>query len=399
VVSTDNASALEGLTVLDFTQAMLGPGATAVLADFGADVIKVERPRSGDLSRWAITDDPAGGNNPAFASTNRNKRSIAVDLASDEGKEVIFRLLERSDVVVNNFRPSVMTRLGLGYEQLSERFPRLIYGYASGFGSSGPYSHKGGQDILAQAMTGVMMRKSDPRHPLAIYATCLADYTGAMHLAQAIMLALLARERTGRGQFLEVSLHDSMLGMQAQEAAMALMRGVDLNWGAMPLSLVVETADAPLVLVGAFRREPLRDICAAIGAPDLSKDERFDTPEKFRANGFELRDVLQEIFLTQDRAYWLKRLEEADLLCAPVLSLDEALDGPQTQHNEMVWRSEARDGTEAQALLAPPLHLSDTPATLRYPSPDLGQHTDDVLMEAGFTAEEVARLRQIGAVS
>jgi formyl-CoA transferase len=190
-----------------------------------------------------------------------------------------------------------------------------------------------------------------------------------------------------------------MLGMQVQEAAMALMREVDLNWGAMPLSCVFETADAPLVLVGAFRREPLSDICAAIGAPDLSKDERFDTPNKFRRNGFELRDVLQEIFITRSRAHWLSLLEEADILCAPVLSLDEALAGPQTQHNGMVWRSESMDGVEAQALVAPPLHMSGTPAILRRPSPDLGQHTDEILSEVGLTPEEVQLLRKSGVVS
>ena len=216
---------LSGIRVIDFTQVMLGPCCTQMLGDYGADVIKIEKAKGGDLSRWSLGDDPDGLNNPVFSSLNRNKRSVTLDLRGEEGREVVRRLVAKSDVVVNNFRPGVLDRLGLGYEALREINPRIIFAYGSGFGPTGPYSHKGGQDILAQALTGVMRRKADERHPLSIYPTALADYSAGMHLVQGILLALLQREKTGEGQIVHVSLYNSMLDMQMQEAAMWMMRG------------------------------------------------------------------------------------------------------------------------------------------------------------------------------
>ncbi|MDQ2805033.1 MAG: CoA transferase, partial [Pseudomonadota bacterium] len=225
---------LSGVRVIDFTQVMLGPCATQMLGDYGADVIKIERIGAGDLSRTSIRDDPAGLQNPVFCSLNRNKRSLALDLKSPAGLAVVRRLIDGADVVVNNFRAGVMERMGLGFEALRAANPRLIFAFGTGFGTAGPYAHKGGQDVLAQAMSGVMARKSDPSDPMTIYPTSLADYSAGMHLVQGVLLALLARERTGRGQMVSVSLYDSMLAMQMQEAAMSLMRGRDFSWGSMP---------------------------------------------------------------------------------------------------------------------------------------------------------------------
>lgn len=189
---------LTDIRVVELGQLIAGPFAGKTLADFGADVIKIERPGAGDLARWSITDDPAGDNSPVFSAMNRNKRSVTLDLSTDDGRATARRMILAADVVVNNFRPHVMDKLGLGYAALQPLAPRLIYAYASGYGSSGPNARKGGQDVLAQAVTGVMLRKSDPRHPVSVYATCLADYTGAMHLAQGILLALIGRATAGR---------------------------------------------------------------------------------------------------------------------------------------------------------------------------------------------------------
>jgi formyl-CoA transferase len=197
---------LSGIKVIDFTQVMMGPCATQMLADYGADVIKIERPGAGDLSRTSIAEDPDGLNNPVFRSLNRNKRSIALDVRGPAGKEIVFDLVKQADVVVNNFRAGVMERMGFGYEALSKLNPRIICAFGSGFGQTGPLSHKGGQDILAQAMSGVMARKPDQSLPTTLYATALADYSAGMHLVQGILLALLHRERTGRGQQISVSL-------------------------------------------------------------------------------------------------------------------------------------------------------------------------------------------------
>src|SRR5262249_25721437 len=268
---------LAGIRVIDFTQVMMGPVATQMLADYGADVIKIERPGTGDLSRTSIPDDPAGLSGPIYCSLNRNKRSVVLDTRKPDDVAAVLRLLEAADVVVNNFRPGVMERMGFGYEELAKRNPRLIYAVGTGFGLTGPYSHKGGQDVLAQAMSGVMARRSDAALPLSVYATTLGDYSAGMHLMQGVLLALLQRQKTGRGQRLSVSLYDSMLAAQTQEAATQLMRGRELNWGAMPLTGVFETSDGALVMVGAFKADPIADISKALDLPAVKKDARFKT--------------------------------------------------------------------------------------------------------------------------
>lgn len=382
---------LDDVKVIDFSQVMLGPAATQMLADFGADVIKIERPGRGDLSRWSV-GSPDDLYNPVFCSLNRNKRSIALDLRAEAARAIVLELIKRADVLVENFRPGVMERMGFGYEALTEVNPRLVYASGTGFGSRGPNVHKGGQDVLAQALTGVIRRRSDPSHPLAVYPTALADYTAAVHLAQAIVLALFARERTGKGQRVEVSLYDAMLAMQTQEAAARLMRDEELNWGAMPLTAVFETADDPLVIVGAFREEPLRDLCRALGIEDLSADVRFADLEAMKANTTLLREMLQRAFWGDTRENWLAKLEQADFLCAPVRGLNEALDDPQTIANEMIW-----EGGPVR-VVGDPMHLSATPASLRRLPPRLGEHTDEILAGLDLSLEEIAELHEQGAV-
>jgi crotonobetainyl-CoA:carnitine CoA-transferase CaiB-like acyl-CoA transferase len=381
---------LDGIRVIDFTQVMLGPCATQMLGDYGADVIKIERPGSGDLSRWAI-DDPAGLDNPVFCSLNRNKRSIALDLRSEAGKAVIHDLVRDSDVVVSNFRAGVMERMGFGYADLRALNKRIIYAFGSGFGPVGPNAHKGGQDVLAQALTGVMMRKSDAAHPLAIYPTALADYSAGMHLFQGILLALLQRQRSGEGQAINVSLYNSMLAMQMQEAAMWLMRKRELNWGAMPLSGAFATSDGALVMVGAFKTNPLQEICIALDLDDLSADPRYATPEKQAAERPALQAIFRERFATNTTDYWIARLEKQDLLCAPVRSLAEALDDPQTESNAMIVETKGDSGTVR--LVGSPLDMSAAPFAVRRPPPPLGAHGAAILAEFGYDADRIAELK------
>ena len=377
---------LDGIRVVDFTQVMLGPCCTQVLGDYGADVIKIERPRSGDLSRWSIGSDPDGLNNPVFASLNRNKRSLALDMRRDDDKEVVRRLVAGADVVVNNFRPGVMERMDLSYEDCRALNPRIVYAVGTGYGLEGPYVKKGGQDVLAQAMTGVMARKADPSHPLATYPTALADYSAGMHLVQAILLALLQREKTGEGQLVAVSLYSSMIAMQMQEAAMWMMRRADLNWAAMPLSGVFETSDGAIVMVGAFKENPLRDICSALGIPDLSKEQRFATLDEQKKHRVELQELFRRRFAGDTTAHWVAALEGVDILCAPVRSLAEALDDPQTEVNGLLMDAGTTDAGSVR-VIGSPLTMSAAPVTVRHAPPRLGAHNVDILAELGVRQE------------
>ena len=393
-----NMQPLSGVRVIDFTQVMMGPCATQTLGDYGADVIKIERIGAGDLSRWSIGDDPAGAQNPVFCSLNRNKRSIALDLKSRAGVEIVHRLLAGADVVVNNFRAGVMERMGLGYDALHAAYPRLIYADGTGYGTRGPYAHKGGQDILAQALSGVMARKCDATDPLTIYPTSLADYSAGMHLVQGILLALMQRERTGKGQMVSVSLYDSMLAMQMQEAAMAMMRGIDFSWGALPHNGAFATTDGALVVVGAFKENPLREISLAIGLEDLSADPRFCTFALAMQNRTELHAILRAHFASNTTAHWIAALEARDLLCAPVRNLAAALDDPQTEINGMKLRL-PQDGGDELRVVGSPVHLSDDGFALRLPPPRVGVHGADVLAELGYAADAIAALRTEGVLA
>ncbi|MEK7917704.1 CoA transferase [Burkholderia contaminans] len=367
---------LAGVRVIDLTQVMMGPVCTQTLADYGADVIKVERKGAGDLSRSTF-EPVAGADNPIFCSLNRNKRSVALDLRDGQQMAALKALIADADVVVSNFRAGVMDRMGLGYEACREISPRIIYAIGTGFGETGPYAHKGGQDVLAQAMSGVMARRADESVPVSVYPTALADYSAGMHLVQGILLALLHRERTGEGQKVNVSLYNSMLAMQMQEAAMIMMQDSEVNWAAMPLSGVFDTQDGPLVLVGAFKPNPLRDICAALQIEDVSVDPRFaNLTEQFRHKA-ELHRIFRERFASNTRDFWLARLEERDLLCAPVRDLREALVDPQTLHNKLII--EGKGEGQPVRFIGSPIQLSRAPVSLRRAPPRLGQHTEEVL--------------------
>jgi crotonobetainyl-CoA:carnitine CoA-transferase CaiB-like acyl-CoA transferase len=396
-MNTTDTQPLSGIKVLDFTQVMLGPCCTQVLADYGADVIKIERPGAGDLSRSSIADDPDGANNPVFRSLNRNKRSIALDLRSEKAKEVIYDLVRNADVVVNNFRAGVMERMGFGYDKLAQINPGIICAFGSGFGPSGPLSHKGGQDILAQALSGVMARRADASSPMTIYPTALADYSAGMHLVQAILLALLQRAKTGRGQSVSVSLFESMLAMQMQEAAMWLQRKKELNWGAFPLTGVFETTDGALVLVGAFKVNPLKDISAALGIADLSLEERFSSFARQMENKAELHRIFREKIASGTTEHWLAKLEGQDILCSPVLDLAGALAHGQTAENGSIIEIEGSRSN--MQLMGSPLTMSGDAFKVRHAPPDLGADGADVLREAGYSPEMIESLISEGVLT
>lgn len=370
---------LSGVRVIDFTQVMLGPCATQMLGDFGADVIKIERPGAGDLSRNFFGEQSEKAmNNAVFASLNRNKRSVEIDTKSEEGRRQVLDLVKTADVVVDNFRAGVMDRLGFGYEALRKINPRIICASGTGYGATGPYAHKGGQDVLAQAMSGVMEKTQDPSIPKSIYPTTLCDYSTGMHLVQGVLAALLMREKTGEGQRVEVSLYDSMIAMQMQEAAQWSAHREVLNWAAMPLTGVFDTTDGAIVIVGAFKANPLKDICTALEIPDLSPE--YPTLAEQRASKPFLQKTFADRIATNTSAYWLERLEGQDLLCAPVRSLGVALDDPQTAINGMLCPID-HPYLGRINLVGSPVHLSAAPLQVRHLPPRLGEHSAEVLRE------------------
>ncbi|QYH35994.1 CaiB/BaiF CoA-transferase family protein [Salinibacterium sp. M195] len=388
---------LAGVTVVDFTQVYMGPSCTQLLGDYGADIIKVERPGLGDISRNSFPDKD-GQDNPIFLSINRNKRSLSIDTRKDEGREVLRKLLVDADVVVSNFRAGVMDRMGFGYEELKEINPRLIWASGTGFGTEGPYAHKGGQDVIAQAYSGVMWRRESADSPLSVYPTTLCDYTTGMHLMQGILLALRTRDESGVGQKVEVTMYDSMLHMQMQEACMQLNRGYEVNWGAMPLSGVYATTDGAITMVGGFTPDPLQHISRALELDeDLSLRPEFATLEQ----QFEHKPILQSIFrdriATNTTAYWGERLENEGLLNAPVHTLEQALADEQTAANKMIVEAE-HPSVGTVRMLNAPIRLSATPPTIRRSAPRLGEHNVEVLKENGYDADAIAKLQELGVL-
>jgi formyl-CoA transferase len=380
---------LEGITVLDFTQVELGPCCTQTLGDFGADVLKVERPGAGDLAREHMKH--ACGESAVFWSLNRNKRSVAIDVRSTLGREAVLRLAKKADVLVHNFRPGVMERLGFGYEDLRAINPRLIYAFGSGYGPTGPYRDKGGQDVLAQAMSGIAARRADPNAEPEPCATPIADFTGGMLLVQAILLALLSRARTGQGQLVHVALLDGMLAMQLQEASAWLNLREHLNWGAFPLSGTFRTLDGHVVMVGAFKANPLREICRGLGIEDLSANPRYASHAAQVAHRDELQARWREEFGKRTTRQVIEALESVDILCAPVNDLPSALADPQVANNEMVVEMRHPDAGTIRTV-GIPVKLEGTPGAVLRPPPRLGEHTREVLAELGFTAAEIEAL-------
>lgn len=396
-VATDSALPLDDVTVVDFTQVFMGPSCTQLLGDFGADVIKIEKPATGDSARNSFPDKD-GQDNPIFLSINRNKRGISIDTKSDEGREVVRELISRADVVVSNFRAGVMERMGFGYEQLKKQNPRLIWASGTGFGTTGPYSSLGGQDVINQAYSGLMWRRSSEDDPLTVYPTTLCDYTTGMHLFQGILLALRSRDRTGIGQKIEVTMYDSMLHMQMQEASMQLNRDFEVNWGRMPLTGVFPTTDSAVCIVGGFTSEPLTHISKALGfESDLSDAPQFATFESQVENRSELQKLLAEQIATNTTAYWTQRLEHEGVLNAPVRTLAETLADEQTAANGMILQSQ-HPSVGTFRMLNAPIHLADTPASMRRVAPRLGEHNVEILKENGFDNDAIRRLQDLGVL-
>jgi crotonobetainyl-CoA:carnitine CoA-transferase CaiB-like acyl-CoA transferase len=375
--------ALNRIRVVDLSSHLSGPYCAMLLGDHGADVIKVERPEGGDDVR--SMPPFIGGESAPFLIWNRNKRSITLDLKSEHGKAALTRLIDTADVLIENFRPGTLERLGFSFAQLSERNPRLIYAAISGFGQTGPYRDDGGFDLITQGMSGLMSAcgpKEGPPHRMPI---AISDMAAGMHLAVGILAALEERHRTGRGQIVETSLLESALSFGVYEAAHVAATGErpprlgQAHRGSSPYQLF-ETQDGSIT-VGASQANFWMRLCEILDLTELVRDPRFATNADRVKNNDMLVQILQARFKQQPSAYWLRALKKAGIPAGPVLSFDEAMADPQIVAREMVVETEHPSAGKFRTL-GVAAKLSRTPGALRRPAPRLGEHTAEILREA-----------------
>jgi crotonobetainyl-CoA:carnitine CoA-transferase CaiB-like acyl-CoA transferase len=385
---------LSGVRVIDLTSVVSGPFATMFLADQGADVVKVE-PLGGDITRRSRQSvDPTGQFSALFISTNRGKRSIAVDLKQPPGLEIVRRLAGRADVLVQNFRPQVMERLGLGEPALRALNPRLIYVSISGAGDSGPYAEKRVYDPIVQGLSGFADVQADAktRRPQMI-RTIVADKTTSVVTAQAVASALYAREKTGQGQHIKIAMLDVMIAYLWPEAMMQYtVVGQEAN-AADPIArpdLIFKTLDGYMT-AGTISDSEWQGFCRAAEAPELIEDKRFSTPGARTANANERILLMGEILACRTTADWLTRLDEADVPCAPVLRRGEVASNEQVVARGLI-REFDHPGIGRVRQPRPAAEFSATPVRDPSPAPAIGQHGRQILEELGYAAAEIARL-------
>ena len=389
---------LSGFRIVDATQMISGPMATMILADQGADVIKVEPPGIGDLTRAL-----AGRRHsisPTFAVANRNKRSVVIDLKHARGVELLKRLVTRADLFVQNFRPGTVDRLGIGESALREAKPNLVYVSISGFGETGPYAHKRTYDPVIQALSGLASIQADPESARPkMMRVIVPDKVTALTAAQAMTAALLARERTGMGQHVKLAMLDAVIAFIWPESMAAYtFAGPEKAITRPPNTrdLVFETADG-YITCGAVSDSEWEGLCHALERPEWLGDERFKTPAGRIRYADARLELAAEVLRTRTSAEWLSRLDAHQVPCAPILNRSQLLSDPQVAANHMLVETEHPiAGLMRQP--RPAARFDATPAEVRSFAPSLGQHTTEVLREAGVTDEEIARLRDTGVI-
>jgi crotonobetainyl-CoA:carnitine CoA-transferase CaiB-like acyl-CoA transferase len=388
---------LHGYRIVDLTSMISGPLATMILADQDADVIKVENPDGGDHTRAA--NNRRNGFSASFLNNNRNKRSVALDLKNPNAKAALLRLTATADVFIQNFRPGVADRMGLGEDAVRAVAPRIIYVSISGFGKDGPYAQKPVYDPLIQAVSGLasIQAGSDTERPRLV-RTIVPDKLTAYNAAQAITAALLSRERTGLGQHIRLSMLDAIIGfLWASDMGSQTFVGEDIpqQEAASFIDLIYETATGPISAAVQINREWVA-LTRALDKPEWLEDPRFKTPALRQRHINERLAMTQEAFRTRPAEEWLARLTEAGVPCAPVLTRTQMLSNPQVVANGIVVETEHEvAGRIRQA--RPAARFSATPAAIRRGGPALGEHTAEILGELGYTAADIAAWKEPAA--
>ena len=388
--------ALEGIRMLDLSRMLPGPYCTMMLGDLGAEVIKIEEIKGGDPTRHS--PPKIGTQSAAFRQVNRNKKSIAIDLKSSEGRDLFLKLAATADIVMEQFRPGVVDRLGIGYKEVSEINPRIIYCALTGFGQDGPHRDRSGHDLNYLALSGVLGLTTDEQGKPVMSGIQVADLAGGMIAGFAMLAALLARERTGRGQYVDVSMFDVMLSM-LPIAASHQFAGKHYEVGdkfvlsgSYPFYNVYETSDGKYMTLGALEPKFWANFCKAVGREDLIAKQFSESEVKA-----ELFAEVKAIFKSRTREEWIEVMRDADCCCEPVLALGEAFEHEQTKARQMVQEiATATDGVLKQLGFA--YKLSDTPSRINTMSPELGEHTNELLTELGMAEDEQSRLKTAGIV-
>jgi len=391
---------LADLLVLDVTRVLAGPFAGMVLADLGAEVIKVERPDGGDDAR---TFGPfRNGVSAYFASVNRGKKGLTLDLQKPAGRDLFLRLAERADVVLENFRPGVMARLGLDYETLRQRNPGLIYAAVSGFGQAGPYAHRPAYDAVIQAMGGLMSLTGQEDGPPVRVGVSIGDIAAALCTVIGILAALHRRDTTGEGQMVDVAMLDCQLGILENAIARYFVSGqVPTRLGTRHPSITpfqaFDAADRAIVV--AIGNDRLWEtFCRAVGRDDLLADERFRTNDLRTRHHAELEPLMQALFRAHPADWWLAELERAGIPAGPINTIDRLATDPQVAAREML-QVVLDPAAGPMTMAGVPIKLSATPGAIAGPAPRLGEHTEEVLGRLlGLSGEALARLRNQGVV-
>lgn len=392
------SSALQRFRVLDLSRVRAGPTCVRMLADFGADVIRIEPPMGVDPNANMFADVRLGGD---FQNLNRNKRSLTLNLKKPEAKEILYKLVEEADVVVENWRPDVKKRLGVDYESLKKINPRIILASISGFGQSGPYVKRPGFDQIVQGMGGMMSVTGLPGQGPVRAGIAVADSSAGLYTALGIMTALLEREQSGEGQWVHTSLLHAQIAMLDFQAARYLNDGdVPIQAGndhptSCPMGLF-HGSDGDLN-IGVSGDGQWVQFCKALDKPEWGEDPRFKTVKDRREHRQELNALIQEIFSTQNVSYWVDRLNAFGVPSGPVYTVPEMFEDPQIQHLGVYQEVDDSD-IGKKYFITQPVHLSRTTANVAKVAPKWGEHTDEILEELDYSQEQISHFHEIGVV-
>jgi len=390
--------ALEGTVAIDVSAHLAGPYAGSLLGDLGCDVIKVELPGEGDTHRRA-RNPKYEGYGPSFRALNRNKKSITLNLKEQEGRRILLRLVEKADILIENFRPETRKRLGLNYEDLCKINPRLIHCSISGYGQSGPYRDKPGFDTIGQALSGMLSLVTDLENP-RVAGVSFVDHSTGTFAAYGILAALLAREKTGRGQFLDVSLLLVSLAFVESQVADYLNGGEAVTRESFPRARIycfIGSDGRPLVVHLSAHQKAWEGLIRAAERTDLLDDPRLATRRGRSEHHHEIVRILQEAFGKKPREHWLQVLDANHVPNAPINTIQESFEDPQIKH--MGLPKQMHHPTMGPTnLIGSPVNLSDTPARLRRAAPLLGEHTEEILENFGYDREAIDSLRARGVI-